>query len=157
MNLNKTALNKHKGLSLLAENKDDLDVISALVQDAVLIKSNIKWIKKRHRFSMLINRFRWELVSKEEKQTVSFSRIHTMLAFEAVIKVSSLGVEYALENDILSLLRVEFNMRENMVEIELIFSGGILIKLEAEFIQVFMQDLELVSGREKSTIPTHKL
>ena len=147
---------KYKNLSLMAVNENDLNIVSALVQDAVLKTNNIRWIKKRCRFSLLVNRFRWELLPNELQLRVPFGRIQAMLAFDGVLKVFSSGVENALENEILSILRIELIKKKRLNEIKLFFSGNILIKLEVEFIQVFLQDLKLITGAKKSTVPNHE-
>ena len=146
-----------KKLALFAKNISDLNVISALSQDAVLKKQNIRWFKKRHRFSMLINRFRWELVPNKFQATVPFSRLHSMLAFEGALKVSSFGVEHALEDEILSLLRIEMIKKGINQEIELVFAGNILVRIEVEFIRVYLQDLGVVHSPKKGLVPKHEL
>jgi hypothetical protein len=153
---NENSSDKHKNLSLLAVNKSDLNIVSALVQDAVLKTSNIRWIKKRCRFSLLVNRFRWELLPNELQEKVPFSRVQAMLAFDGVLKVLSSGVEHALENEILSILHIEWIKKKRFNEIKLFFSGDILIKLEVEFIQVFLQDLKPLIGAKKTTVPNHQ-
>ena len=153
---NKNSPDKYKNLSLMAVNESDLNIVSALVQDAVLKTNNIRWIKKSCRFSLLVNRFRWELLPNELQERVPFSRIQAMLAFDGVLNVLSSGVEHALENEILSILRIEWIKKKRINEIKLFFSGNILIKLEVEFIQVFLQDLKHLTGAKKSTVPNHE-
>ena len=51
----------YKKLSLIAQNEEDLVVISTLCQDSIIKIANIKWAKKSKRFYLLINRFCWEL------------------------------------------------------------------------------------------------
>ena len=156
MTSSRTYSSENKELSLLAVNKSDLNIISTLVQDAVLKVNNIRWIKKRCRFSMLINRFRWELVSNEFQETIPSSRSHSMLAFDGVLKVLSSGLEHALDKEILSILRIELIKKKHFNEIKLFFSGNTLIKFEVEFIQVFLQDLKPVPGVRKISIPNHE-
>ena len=150
-------VNKSKPLALFAKSETDLNVISALVQDGVLKKNNIRWIKKRHRFSMLINRFRWELVPTQAQTTVPFCRVQTMLAFDGVLRVLSLGAENALEKQILSLLRIELIAGESCDEVKLFFSGNTLIRLKTEFIHVVLQDLDPINGLMKGTVPNHEV
>ena len=59
-------------LNLGATDADDLQVISALVQDAVLPITEMTFRAREHRFAMLLNRFRWEngSQSKERVQSV---------------------------------------------------------------------------------------
>ena len=142
-------------LALAAKSEDDLNIISALSQDGVLKKTNIRWIRKRHRFSILINRFRWELLTNQKQRTVPFGRVQTMLAFDGVLRVSELGADQALENEVLSLLHIEFSAGENFDEITLVCSGSILIKLQVEFIHVILQDLSFINQIKKGTIPNH--
>ena len=49
-----------KPLRLIAEDADDLTVISASIQDAVTKAEHLRYESKRHRFSIELNRFRWE-------------------------------------------------------------------------------------------------
>ena len=149
------SLHEYESLALLVEDQDDLDIISALVQDGLLKKANIRWIKKRRRFSLLINRFRWEQVTKEMRKTVPCDRVQTVLTFDGVLRVLSLGVENALENQILSLLRIEFVAKEICDEIKLVFSGNIIIRLKIEFLRVALRDLSPVDGLKTGTVPNH--
>lgn len=57
----------YKKLSLIAQNEEDLVVISTLCQDSIIKIANIKWAKKSKRFYLLINRFCWELNDLSKK------------------------------------------------------------------------------------------
>ena len=46
-----------KPLRLRAESVQDLSVLSALLQDAVLPSSEISWMPRRHRLAVLVNRY----------------------------------------------------------------------------------------------------
>ena len=47
-------------LRLRAEDGDDLQVVSTLLQDAICPASEMKWRRRERRFAVLVNRFRWE-------------------------------------------------------------------------------------------------
>jgi len=47
-------------LRLLAEDADDLEVISAALQDAVTRIGDIQWESRGRRLTIAFNRFRWE-------------------------------------------------------------------------------------------------
>lgn len=49
-----------KLLKLRAEDEEDLAVISACLQDALVPLTNIAWLKDEQRFVLVANRFRWE-------------------------------------------------------------------------------------------------
>ena len=55
-------------LRLKAETADDLQVMSALVQDALTTPAETAWMTRRRRFSLLINRFRWEDAARAESR-----------------------------------------------------------------------------------------
>ena len=47
-------------LKLLAEDAADLEIVSAAMQDALLRVADISVDKKQRRFTVMLNRFRWE-------------------------------------------------------------------------------------------------
>jgi len=47
-------------LRLMARDKEDLQVLSALIQDAIFPATEMTWDRKARRFALLLNRFRWE-------------------------------------------------------------------------------------------------
>ncbi|MGB0844141.1 MAG: DUF2948 family protein [Alphaproteobacteria bacterium] len=55
------------GLRLRATSAEDTDVISTLMQDAIIRVRDIKFLKNESRFVGMFNRFRWELRSVELK------------------------------------------------------------------------------------------
>ena len=151
------SLNDNKALALRAESIDDLNVISTLVQDGLLKKKNFRWIKKNHQFSVLVNRFRWEKVPNKVCKTVPFGRVETMVSFYGVLRILSQGISNVLDNEVLSLLRIKLIPKEDCYEIGLFFSGNTLIKLRTELIHVVLQDLCLVDGVNKGTVPKHDI
>ena len=144
-------------LALSAQSKEDFEIIAALTQDSVLTKKNIRWIKNRHRFSMLVNRFRWELISGKQQKFLPFKRVQAMLVFDGVLKVLARGMENTLENNVLSLLSIQLKKVEKYNEIELIFSGTTSIKLLVEFTHLMLTDLESEVVKGKTTVPDHRV
>ena len=47
-------------LRLVAADEADLAIISAQMQDAVMHREDITFDAKRHRFSLVANRFAWD-------------------------------------------------------------------------------------------------
>ncbi len=157
MNFKKKNLNRSSTLALCAQSQKDLDIISALVQDSVLVRQNIRWIKKRHRFTMLINRFRWELLSDEKQQTIPYKRVQAVLVFDGILNVSAKDLKYALDDKVLSLLSIKLKKDENFFKLELIFAGKTCIMLEAELLHVLLKDLENKDLAGKAIVPKHKI
>ena len=103
---------------------------------------------------MLIYRFKWEHVSDITRQSIRYGRIQSMIIVDGVLKVRSKGIRHD-KNTFLSILQVKLEKMKYNNEIEIIFSGGAIIRLEIEFIRVFMKDLENTNKRNFSKIPKH--
>ena len=153
----KENLTTQSPLVLSAKSYNDLEIISSLVQDSILRKENIKWQKKRHRFSMFLYRFRWELLPNKKFESHLYRRIQTILIFDGVLGVSSRGLENALLENVLSLLKIDLSTYRNFEEIKLTFSGNIIIKLRAEFLDLRLKDLQSSSEGVISSIPNHEI
>ena len=55
-------------LRLLAEEAEDLKIIAAAVQDAVVKAGNLKYEKRNRRFAVELNRYRWETAPTRKGQ-----------------------------------------------------------------------------------------
>ena len=144
-------------LALYAQSRKDLDIISALVQDSILRKQDIRWLKKRHRFTILINRFRWELLSNETKKTIPYKRVQSILIFDGILNVRAKNLKHALDDEVLVLLSINLKRDENFCKLELIFAGRPCIMLNAELLHVSLKDLESNDQAGKATVPKHKI
>jgi hypothetical protein len=51
-------------LKLAASDAQDLEVLSARLQDAVGPLKNITWLPKKRRFAMVLNRLQWEAAAR---------------------------------------------------------------------------------------------
>ena len=81
---------KNKNLKLIAKTDDDLRVISAHLQDAIVLTSDIAHLKKNKIFLIQLNRFMWEDVEKGVFR--KNKRIRTFLKFENITKVLSKNI-----------------------------------------------------------------
>ena len=129
---------EHNGLRLIAETAEDLQVISAAVQDAVTKVRNIKYQAKKRRFSIELNRFRWEAGEDERKE-----RVRALLAFDGVLGVKSNGVAKTDRELIISVLSLEWQPDEDPP------GGTLVVRLagDGEFqIQVEAMDVTLLDS-----------
>ena len=130
---------KVQNLKLIAKTNEDLRVISAHLQDSIVNTSEIANLKKNRIFLMQLNRFMWEDVEKGVFR--KNKRIRTVLKFENVLKVSSKNVNQKKNDRFLDFLAIETSkMPDKNYEMNLIFSGDIVIKLVAEAIEVTLDD-----------------
>ena len=130
---------KVQNLKLIAKTDEDLRVISAHLQDSIVKTSDIANLKKNKIFLMQLNRFMWEDIEKGVFR--KNKRIRTILKFENVLKVTSKNVNQKKNDRFLDFLAIEtFKMPDKNYEMNLIFSGDIVIKLIVEAIEVTLDD-----------------
>lgn len=128
-----------KPLRLLAETAADLQVISAAVQDAILKAENLKYDKRRRRFTLEINRFSWEdAKSKRGPKT----RVRSLLAFDGVLGVKTRAVTKADLDMVMSVLSVTFTPDDEPPggKVSILFSGDGELMLEVEALDVTLLD-----------------
>lgn len=133
--LNKT----YETLQLSAESKDDLDVISACLQDAVVPIDGLTFDKKKAGFYFMANRFCWECHPERSDHEEHHHRIHTGVYFDGVKSVKSKGFDPEHATGIMNLLGIESTDKKHVA---LHFSGGAEIMLEVESLLCLLKDLD---------------
>ncbi|MEE2878587.1 MAG: DUF2948 family protein [Pseudomonadota bacterium] len=130
-----------KPLRLIAEDKDDLTVVSAAIQDAVTKAENLKYESRRHRFAIELNRFRWEDANGKRGKGPQ-TRVRSLLAIDGVLGVKSLGVSRADPDLVYSLLSIEFQPDEDPPggKIRIMFAGDGELLLDVEALDVTLLD-----------------
>ena len=132
-------------LRLRAEDADDLAVISAVVQDALISVKDLTYDRDRRRFTLVANRFRWEGKpannSSEDglDNESSFERRLCAVSFANVDTVSYRGFRRRDDERILSLLAIRPG--ENAGTIDLEFSGDATLRLGVSAINVHATDI----------------
>ena len=130
---------KVQNLKLIAKTDEDLRVISAHLQDSIVKTSDIANLQKNKIFLMQLNRLMWEDVEKGVFR--KNKRIRTVLKFENVLKATSKNVNQKKNDRFLDFLAIEmFKMPDKNFEMNLIFSGDVVIKLVVEAIEVTLDD-----------------
>ena len=127
-------------LKLNGKNEEDLKIISTYLQDSLVTVKNILFLKENKTFIMIVNRFMWEYAEREVHKRNR--RIKCALRFEEVIKVKSKNIKQKNTNKSLEYLAINSNMvSNNHYVIKIFFSGGGIITIVSEVIEVFMSDL----------------
>jgi hypothetical protein len=128
-------------LKLVAVDRDDIEVVSAHVQDALVRIGDILWQPRDHRFVMALNRFDW-MTAVDAKHAAEYRRCRTALRFERVLSCKCRGIDPANKEARLNLLAVEFAEHDAPAgTMTLIFSGGGSIRLEVECLEAELADL----------------
>ncbi len=129
-------------LRLIALDAEDLAVLSAHLQDAVVKTGDMTWLPGQKRFALVLNRFAWEALEKGLGRKKTYQRHRTGLHFDQVARVQSSGIDRTGKDNVLSLLAVQFHQTEAPAgEIRLVFSGGGTIRLTVECLEAQLSDL----------------
>ena len=128
-------------LKLRAEDADDLAVISACLQDALVAVRDLAFVPQDRAFLMAANRFRWEGAARPERAETGYQRILCGITFGAVAGVSYIGFRRSEDDRILSLLTIRPWHDDEGDAIRLEFSGGAAIRLDVAHIVCHAQDL----------------
>ena len=122
-------------LKLTAKDTEDLKVISAHMQDALVRLADIRYLAKSRQFAFVANRFAWEQQPKSERR-------RTGLHFEHILSVKQQGILEQEKDAILSLLAITFEPGpEPSGNVVLTFSANCMIKLNAEYLDLQLKDL----------------
>lgn len=126
---------------LAAEDAQDLELLSARLQDAVAKLKDITWLPKKRRFAAIVNRLQWEDGGR--------TRVRAGLHFDGVLKVQSSQVKLGAGEAVISILALRFTPNaapqgEDVDPggvIELVLAGGGTIRLTVECIDGGLSDL----------------
>jgi Protein of unknown function (DUF2948) len=129
------------GLKLRAEDADDLAVLSATLQDAVVAVRDLAYLTEESTFILVASRFRWEHGLRLTPGEAGFERILCAITFETVTAVAYRGFRRSDEDRILSLLSIRWEPGKPRGAIHLDFSGGAAIRLDAARIACRSRDL----------------
>jgi hypothetical protein len=127
-------------LRLRAEDADDLAVISACLQDALVSVRDLAYDREARTFVLVANRFRWEATEAERGEAGRFERTLCAVAFGEVENVAYRGFQRNEESRILCLLAIRPQLAESGGTIDLDFSGSATIRLIASTIRCRVRD-----------------
>jgi hypothetical protein len=138
-------------LKLVAHDAEDLKVVSACLQDALIPLNEMRYLPEERRFILVANRFRWERAAQPSQeaspgQDATFDsdedfgnqqRTNAGVCIDRVLSVRSRGIDRGRPDDFLSLLSLELD--GNMLS--LLFAGGGIIQVEVEGLSLYLSDL----------------
>jgi hypothetical protein len=131
-------------LKLLALDAEDLAVISAHLQDALLQVGDMAYLPKQKRFVALTNRFDWTTAVRRDRKRKppSYERHRSALRFDRVLTAQVNGIDLQARQQVLELLAIQFEQTEAPAgTITLVFAGGGAIRLNVECIEAELRDL----------------
>lgn len=123
-------------LRLVAFDGEDLAVVSAHLQDAVIRVGDLAYMPDRSRFALVARRFDWACCEKDPRRCLSG------LLFDRVLRARTRGLDLGRTDTALSLLAIRFEETTAPSGVaRLVFAGGPEIEIELECLEARLQDL----------------
>jgi hypothetical protein len=130
-------------LKLLATDGEDLAVMSAILQDALVQVGEMIWQRDQGRFVLVANRFRWEGRPEHDRKGEIHERVHSGLCVSHVTAVRRRGFDPRHPTGLLSLLAIRHQPQDGGGHaIDLTFAGGAEILLEVSELAVRLDDID---------------
>ena len=121
-------------LRLLAEDAEDLAIVAAATQDAVMQIGDIRYEPGVRRLTLLANRYRWEVGRGE--------RVRTALQVGSVLGVQGRKLRRGAKTAVVNLLDIAFEPGEAPGgALMFTFAGGGDLRVSVECIDVIMADV----------------
>ena len=140
-----------KPLRLIAFDAEDLQVLSAMTQDAVLPVAQMAWQSSERRFALLLNRFRWEARGASQAE-----RVQSVLSFEDVKAIQTQGFSRTDPDLVLSLLNITFTPATGgTCTCLLTLAGDGAIRLEEEVLEAGLRDVTRPYASPSNRAPNH--
>lgn len=143
-------------LRLMAQGAQDVPVLSALLQDAVFPMGEMTWDRRRRRFALMVNRFRWEDRDAAAAGHRGYERVQAVLVVEGVLSVQSQGIDRSDRDTVLSVLDLAFVAGdEGAGRLILTLAGDGAIALEVEALDLSLQDVTRPYLAPSGKVPSH--
>ena len=129
---------ENKPLRLLAQDADDLGVLSAALQDAVAKIGDIRWDAQSRALTIACNRFRWE-----EAKGNKGERVRSALQFGDVAGVQARNLRRDAKGAVVSLMSIGFEPAEEAPAgiVVLTFAGGGDMRVSVDCLDVALADV----------------
>ena len=118
---------------IIAKSTDDLQFISAFCHKAKVKISDIKYLPKNKIFIISLERYNRETEEKKNK-------INSIIKFEFIESIKSKKIDQNDPDLILELLAIDIFKKNFKYEIVLLFSNNKIINLNAEVIEITLED-----------------
>jgi Protein of unknown function (DUF2948) len=140
-----------ESVKFIALDKEDLEVVSAHLQDAEITVADVHWRPAEKRLVLAVDRFDWPAAIASVPE---LRRCRAALRFERVFACKCKNVNPAGKDQVLNLLAVEFTESSPPGGVvTLTFSGGATLRLDVECLEAELADLGPI--RVADCCPSH--
>ena len=125
-------------LKLIALDAEDLSILSAHMQDAVMKVGDMAYLPHENRFAFIANRFDWTNAGASETPL----RCRAALRFERVLSAKVTGIDLKDKRQTLNMLALQFEETSAPAGIvTIVCAGGAAVRLEVECLEAELKDL----------------
>jgi len=125
---------------IIAQSPDDLQFISACCYEAKVKIRDIKYLPLNKIFLISLSRF--------NKENDNNEKINSIIKFEFVNSSKSKNIDQHNPDLLLKLITIDIFKRENHFEITLLFSKNRIITLNAEIVEVTLEDQKIINDKK---------
>jgi hypothetical protein len=126
-------------------------VLAALVQDAVFPATEMTWDRRRRRFALLLNRFRWEEAGRRPPE-----RVRSRAGDRGCAEGASQGIDRDDPDLVLSLLTLDWTPGGGRPgRITLILAGDGAVAVDVEALEVTLKDVTTPYVATSGRSPDH--
>jgi hypothetical protein len=139
-------------LKLIALDTEDLEIVSAHAQDAIIRTADMGYARRDRRFALLMNRFDWAGDKPRSKGVRKRAALH----FDGVTHAAFAGFDPSSPEGVVELLAITFEPTQAPAGIvELRFAGGGTVRLTVDYLEARLADLG--AAWAASAKPSHVL
>ncbi len=133
-------LKDYQPLRLMAGDKEDLDVISTVLQDAVAKLGDFAYVSAERRFAFVANRFVWECAGN--RKSGPFLRVRAGIHFDDVMSVQFQHLKADARDAVVEVLALRFEPGlDGAGTVLLDLAGGGAVRLEVESVNAYLSDI----------------
>ena len=125
---------------IIARSAEDLQIISACCSEGKVKINDIKYLKKNKIFLIYINRIAKEIENSSNK-------LNSIIRFEYIQASKSKNIDQKKQNQDLELISIDIFKKNNIFEIILLFLNNKIITLNAEIIEVTLEDQKNINDK----------
>ncbi len=143
-------------LKLHALDEEDLQVISAHLQDAIMRVQEMTYLPRQQRFAAVLSRFDWLDAERRGGKRGRYRRRQSALRFDRVLDAKIQNIDRQRNEGVFELLAIQFHPTDPPGgEVLLIFAGDAAIRLTVECIEAELRDMS-AAWRARSK-PEHQI
>lgn len=144
-------------LRLRAVSIEDVEILSTLLQDAIIPGEDMTFDRPGRRFVMVANRFCWDRPAVAGVTTDSGAPVYERqlcgIQVHGIDKVRTAGMPASRRGALFNLLAISATTAEGRANVEMLFSGGVSLRLGAASLLILAEDLD--EGHPTPNLPSH--